>query len=115
MKQYGGWKTPAPLDHAIVDGNGGVVNRYAYDSFGVIDWDWSYETVPNRYTFQGREYDAERGDYHFRNRVYFPEWGLFSPKTGKGRIHAAANGFLHEKPTLWHNAPSGGVLDVQMR
>ena len=48
------------------------------DSCGVIDWDWSYETVPNRYTFQGREYDAERGDYHFRNRVYMPEWGLFS-------------------------------------
>ena len=38
----------------------------------------SYETVPNRYTFQGREYDHERGDYYFRNRVYVPEWGLFS-------------------------------------
>ena len=64
--------------HAIVDNEGNIVNRYAYDSFGVIDWDYSYETVPNRYTFQGREYDHERGDYYFRNRVYLPEWGLFS-------------------------------------
>ena len=64
--------------HAVVDADGTVANRYAYDSFGMIDWDWSYETVPNRYAFQGREYDAERGDYHFRNRVYMPEWGLFS-------------------------------------
>ena len=73
-----GWKPPAPLAHAIVDNEGDIVNRYAYDSFGVIDWDYSYETVPNRYTFQGREYDHERGDYYFRNRVYVPEWGLFS-------------------------------------
>ena len=77
-RHNGGWKTPAPLVHAIVDNQGDIVNRYAYDSFGVIDWDYSYETVPNRYTFQGREYDHERGDYYFRNRVYVPEWGLFS-------------------------------------
>lgn len=39
--------------HAIVDESGTIVNRYAYTSFGGIDWDYSFEGVANRYTFQG--------------------------------------------------------------
>ena len=63
--------------YAILDDNGRVVNRYEYDSFGVIDWRHSFEKVPNRYTFQGREFDAERGDYYYRARTYDPFRGTF--------------------------------------
>ena len=27
---------------------------------------------------QGREWDAHRQDYYFRNRIYVPEWGSFT-------------------------------------
>jgi len=30
------------------------------------------------YIFQGREWDAHRQDYYFRNRIYVPEWGSFT-------------------------------------
>ena len=63
--------------YAVLDGAGNVVNRYEYDSFGVIDWRHSFEGVPNRYTFQGRELDAERGDYYYRARIYDPDRGTF--------------------------------------
>ena len=62
----------------IVTTNGTVVNQYDYDAFGNIRWENSFEGVANRYTFHGREYDAERGDYYYRNRTYVPEWGSFT-------------------------------------
>ena len=62
----------------IVTTNGTVVNQYDYDAFGNIRWENSFEGVANRYTFHGREWDAERGDYYYRNRTYVPEWGSFT-------------------------------------
>ncbi|NJL29486.1 MAG: RHS repeat-associated core domain-containing protein [Thermoanaerobaculia bacterium] len=35
------------------------------------------ETLANRFTFQGRPYDAETGLFYFRNRYYDPELGRF--------------------------------------
>jgi len=44
--------------------------------------------VENRYRFQGREYDAHRGDYYFRNRTYIPEWGVFTGPDALVQIEA---------------------------
>jgi RHS repeat-associated protein len=62
----------------VIRQDGAVVNRYDYDAFGNrIDAN-TVEGVENRYQLQGREYDAHRGDYCFRNRTYVPEWGTFT-------------------------------------
>jgi RHS repeat-associated protein len=63
---------------AVVDSSGDIVNRYDYDAFGNLLPENTVETVPNRYRFHGREYDAERGDYYYRYRTYIPEWGAFT-------------------------------------
>ena len=61
----------------IVDENDTVVNQYDYDAFGNLVPENSFETVENRYRFQGREWDAHAGHYYFRNRTYIPEWGVW--------------------------------------
>jgi RHS repeat-associated protein len=62
----------------VIREDGTVVNRYDYDAFGNALAANTSEQVENRYRFQGREYDAHRGDYYFRNRTYIPEWGVFT-------------------------------------
>jgi RHS repeat-associated protein len=62
----------------VVDADGNTVNEYDYDAFGCRIEANTSEQVENRYQFQGREYDAHRGDYYFRNRTYVPEWGCFT-------------------------------------
>jgi RHS repeat-associated protein len=62
----------------VVRQDGTVVNQYDYDAYGNLREDTSFETVPNRYRFQGREWDEHAHHYYFRNRVYFPEWGTFA-------------------------------------
>ena len=61
----------------IVDENDTVVNQYDYDAFGNLVPENTFETVENRYRFQGREWDAHAGHYYFRNRTYIPEWGVW--------------------------------------
>ncbi|MEO5368340.1 MAG: RHS repeat-associated core domain-containing protein, partial [Magnetococcus sp. WYHC-3] len=55
-----------------------VVNQYDYDAFGNTRPEKTFETVPNRYRFQGREWDAYAGHYYYRMRTYVPEWGSFT-------------------------------------
>jgi len=52
-----------------------VQNSYTYTSWGVpLQW---HEKVSNRYTFTGREHNAETHDYHYRARHYAPCIGRF--------------------------------------
>ena len=62
----------------VKDADGDVVNQYDYDAYGNLIEDSSWETVENRYRWQGREWDEQAGHYYFRNRTYVPEWGTFS-------------------------------------
>ena len=61
----------------VRDASGAVVNRYIYDAFG-NQLPGTFEEVPNRYRFQGREWDEGIQAYYFRYRHYFPETGQFS-------------------------------------
>ncbi len=62
----------------IVREDGVVVNQYDYDTFGNLRPENTFEGVENRYTFQGREWDARAGHYYYRFRTYIPEWGSFT-------------------------------------
>jgi RHS repeat-associated protein len=68
----------------VVDSEGKCVNQYDYDAFGNIDWRTSFETVENRYRFQGMEWDEHAKHYNQRGRAYIPEWGIYLAPDLKG-------------------------------
>ncbi len=71
---------------AITDNTGAVAERYEYDAYGrpsIYDGSYNLRTVTaigNSYMFTGREYDAETGYYHYRARLYTPDWGRFGQR-----------------------------------
>jgi RHS repeat-associated protein len=60
----------------VVDGTGARQNHIVYDSFGNVtsETNSSFDT---RFTFTGREFDAETGNYDYRSRFYRPGRGGF--------------------------------------
>jgi len=52
-----------------------VTNSYTYTAWGVpLNWD---EDIVNRYTYTGREFNPESGNYHYRVREYVPTISRF--------------------------------------
>ena len=60
----------------IVDENGNVKNRYAYDAWGKIEV--KEEAVPNRFTYYGQQIDPITQQYYLRARFYNPVIGRFT-------------------------------------
>ncbi|MBM6977672.1 RHS repeat domain-containing protein, partial [Intestinimonas butyriciproducens] len=60
----------------IVDENGNVQNRYAYDAWGKITA--KEETIPNRFTYYGQQVDPITQQYYLRARFYNPVIGRFT-------------------------------------
>ena len=60
----------------IVDENGNVKNRYAYDAWGKITA--KAEAVPNRFTYYGQQIDPITQQYYLRARFYNPILGRFT-------------------------------------
>ena len=60
----------------IVDENGNVQNRYAYDAWGRIMV--KEEAVPNRFTYYGQQIDPITQQYYLRARFYNPVIGRFT-------------------------------------
>ena len=60
----------------IVDDNGNVQNRYAYDAWGKITV--REEAVPNRFTYYGQQIDPITQQYYLRARFYNPVIGRFT-------------------------------------
>ena len=60
----------------IVDENGSVKNRYAYDAWGRITA--QEEAVPNRFTYYGQQIDPITQQYYLRARFYNPVIGRFT-------------------------------------
>jgi len=55
-----------------------VQNSYTYTAWGVpLNW---HESIPNRYTFTGREYNPETRLYHYRAREYVGVLGRFNAR-----------------------------------
>jgi RHS repeat-associated protein len=67
----------------LVDTSGAVVERYAYDPYGVfavLDANWDADAdglsdVAWKYLHQGGRWDSDAGVYSFRNREYSPTLG----------------------------------------
>ena len=63
---------------ALSDSSQAVVQRYAYDTFGMVTS--SNLEFENAYTYTGREWDKEIGLYYYRARYYDPMEGRFVSK-----------------------------------
>lgn len=63
----------------IQDGNGALLEKYAYDAFGkpTVTQYPGKQATGQRFMFSGREYFNELGLYDMRNRVYDPVMGRF--------------------------------------
>jgi RHS repeat-associated protein len=59
----------------VVDGNGSVIDHITYDSFGQILTQTS--NIDLRFTYTGREWDKEAGQYYYRARYYDAAVGRF--------------------------------------
>ncbi|QDV86154.1 RHS repeat domain-containing protein [Planctomycetes bacterium TBK1r] len=68
---------------ALTDSSGAIKERYAYDAYGglsIFDGSGTARTTTaegNRYTYTGREWDAELTLYHYRARMYDSSSGRF--------------------------------------
>ena len=62
----------------IVDSGHNVVNKYGYKAYG--GFKVKSETVNNRFSFTGREFDSETGLHYLRSRMYDSEVGGFTRK-----------------------------------
>jgi len=62
----------------ITDSTGSIVNVYNYDDFGNIIS--STETIPNDYTYTGKQLNHESGLYYYGARCYDAKTGRFITK-----------------------------------
>ena len=68
---------------AVTDGNGNLVERVTYDSYGVptftdaLGQTLKKSTIRNTTLFQGREYDYDLALYNYRARYFDPTMGRF--------------------------------------
>jgi RHS repeat-associated protein len=105
---------------ALTDDTGAILERYAYDAYGETVFSNGSGTVisgsveGNRYTYTGREWDADLALYHFRARMYDPEAGRFCSRDPIG--YPGNDGGLYEyvdgnAPT--RSDPSGMIPCLQ--
>ncbi len=99
-----------------------VVNHIQYDSFGNITAETDPQTsqAPTqgsvldgdfRFSFTGREYDPETGQYYYRHRYYDPTTGRFDSEDPSGFAAGDANlqRYVFNSPT---NYTDGSGLQV---
>jgi RHS repeat-associated protein len=76
----------------LTNAAGTLVDRYTYSAYGTLGIPAANGTVrtsstyANRYTYTGREYDAELNLYHFRARWYDPATGGFVSRDPLGYV-----------------------------
>ncbi|MBK7438654.1 MAG: RHS repeat-associated core domain-containing protein [Saprospiraceae bacterium] len=99
---------------AVTDAQGAIVERYEYDAFGKVQfYNNNYEAVSqssigNNYTFTGREYEVEIGNYFYRTRHFDVTQGRFLQKDPIGFIGGDQNLYTYVKnQPAFYNDPLG--------
>jgi RHS repeat-associated protein len=84
---------------AITNAAANVVERYAYDAYGVPkimnaagapvpsnSWGTAHSAIGNPWMFTGRQFDEETGLYYYRARYYDPVMGRFVQRDALGYL-----------------------------
>ena len=89
--------------HILTDASGNITSSLSYDSFG----NGTSGSASTRYTYTGRESDAETGLLYYRARWYDPGQGRFISEDPLG-LAAGLNfySYVGNSPTLYRD-PSG--------
>ncbi|NJL52735.1 MAG: RHS repeat-associated core domain-containing protein, partial [Hydrococcus sp. SU_1_0] len=91
----------------LLDNDGNVVNNITYDAFGNITVE-SNPDVNFRFSYTGREYDAETGLYNYRARYYDPGVGRFISEDPMGFEAGDSNTYRYVgNNPLFYVDPSG--------
>ena len=88
----------------IVDEQGNVQNRYAYDAWGKIEV--KEEAVPNRFTYYGQQIDPITQQYYLRARFYNPVIGRFTQEDTYRGDGLNLYAYCHSNP-IYYTDPSG--------
>ncbi|OGR36898.1 MAG: hypothetical protein A2091_11395 [Desulfuromonadales bacterium GWD2_61_12] len=96
---------------AITDSQKNIVQRYSYDSFGMVTP--SNPDFENSYTYTGREWDKELGLLFYRSRYLDPMEGRFTSKDKIGFNGGDVNlyRYVRNQPTDWVD-PSGNFAET---
>jgi RHS repeat-associated protein len=101
----------------LTDATGATAKSYAYDAYGNILE--SPGTLEQPYTYTGREFDAEGGQYHYRVRNYDSRLGRFLEEDPIG-LRGGINlfGYVRNNPVRYNDpfglcACPGGVWDQE--
>ncbi|NJL52737.1 MAG: RHS repeat protein [Hydrococcus sp. SU_1_0] len=86
----------------VLDDEGNIVNQISYDAFGNITLE-THPEVNFRFSYTGREFDAETGLYNYRSRYYDPELGEFVSEDTIGFAGGDANlsRYVHNNPLFY--------------
>jgi RHS repeat-associated protein len=87
-----------------------IVQRYAYDAFGMVTA--SNPEFENAYTYTGREWDKEIGLYYYRARYYDPMEGKFISKDPIGFAGGDVNLYRYVQNRPINLADPSGLLSV---
>ena len=79
----------------VIDQDGAVVQNYAYDSFGQVLGNNS--SLPNRYTYTGREIEPEAGLYYYRARFYDAGVGRFVEEDRINNFLLSVNAYIYNE------------------
>jgi RHS repeat-associated protein len=84
---------------ALTDSTGAVARAYVYDAYGrIVD---ETDALANRFTYTGREFDAESGLYFYRARYYDAGLGRFLAEDPIGLVAGDGNiyRYVFDNPT----------------
>jgi len=108
---------------AATNSSGTVVERYAYTPYGelqVLDANFATDAdglsdIGNSVTYTGREFDAESGLYHYRNRYYHGQVGLFVSRDPVGYIGSPLNLYEYvSSAPITSLDPTGTIIELDV-
>lgn len=87
---------------------GSILNRYEYDAWGSVTV--CEETVPNRFRFNGQQYDPITRQYYLRARYYNPIIGRFTQEDTYRNDGLNLYVYCRNNP-VYYVDPSGNICD----
>ena len=86
----------------LSDSSGTLKNRYDFTAFGEKYAAGTSETIPNRYTYTGRETGEVAGaPMYYRNRTYFSDIGRFGRRDPAFSPEWNLYGYVNASPVRW--------------